>query len=139
MSEDNCTNPECGVCHICQEQHKTSQHSNAGLSGTMIDELRRERDVLKAKLAEMETCRDAAEHHAATIADDYGRLHAETEALQEAHRLVNACASCGADLLPLDEPPHCPDCVIDEDEEEDWTEDYHAALALLDAARKVKP
>jgi hypothetical protein len=52
------------------------------------EELWQERDQLKAQLAEALACRDAAEAHAAAVANDYGRLHAETEALRNLWNLL---------------------------------------------------
>jgi hypothetical protein len=116
------------VCPRCgHEDHLSSHPDCPGVNRTVASGDLVPRGETEARLNE-ET------NHHATLLDEFSKFTAEVEALREIHRLANTCVTCGADLRPNDEPPHCPDCVIDEDEEEDWTEDYHAALMALDVA-----
>jgi hypothetical protein len=72
-------------------------------------------------------------------------LHAEIRRLREAleareslFRLhFAACAECSADLvIDMDEPPHCVDCYVSEDNEETWLDAVEHEQARADAALK---
>jgi len=62
----------------------------------------------------------AARTHWPQAEAELDEARAEVERLREAHNLRHTCVVCSAELLPDEEPPHCMDCVVDEDSEQRW-------------------
>ena len=63
--------------------------------------------------------------HAARVFDGQGRLTIGRQLRALAVKLRgmgerDTCAVCGADLLPDPDVPHCPDCVVTEDVQDEY-------------------
>lgn len=50
---DECGDPECGVCHLCQHDHHTSKHLSFVLNGTGDIARGMREDLLRGQLAQM--------------------------------------------------------------------------------------
>jgi len=62
--------------------------------------------------------------HAGTVMEE--KLRAQLAEYEARWSHVHTCVHCGASLWLRDEPPHCWDCVVTEDERDDWIEENDA-------------
>jgi hypothetical protein len=68
-------------------------------------------------------CDDCLSELARSARADIPALVARIEELETIVRLhLTECAHCGCSLYLPDGPPHCHDCLVDEDDETRWNE-----------------
>jgi hypothetical protein len=150
----------CGLCDLCRldtgarcrlsrsttpnQQWHIAREECMDAFPALLDEverLTRERDEYRASLERVAAQRDSANNHAHAMRsklEEMTRERDEHEALLALYDLEHSCAVCGSDLLPRDEPPRCCDCILENEEDEDWRSEHTAALSRLDESRGKK-
>lgn len=63
-------------------------------------------------------------------------LTAAVQGGREARHELNDCAQCGATLHPPTDPPHCEDCIVDEEHREAWEDKRERPASAVVAKRE---